>query len=104
MPAWANDHWTRPEQSKTLGPLPPQTYGRPLRLSAEVSIVLIREFGTPLNVVGPEPAPPPRAELPPVVTTLTSWLMPAPLGSSFASVDATPVMFRPRTLTTIALS
>src|SRR5258708_2565899 len=23
MPAWANDHWTRPEQSNALGPVAP---------------------------------------------------------------------------------
>ena len=34
MPACANDHCTRPEQSNEAGPAAPQTYGRPCRLSA----------------------------------------------------------------------
>src|SRR5262249_11934308 len=38
-PAWANDHCTRPEQSKDFGPFAPQMYGMPSRLSAARSMV-----------------------------------------------------------------
>src|SRR5580693_5937504 len=39
-PAWANDHWTSPEQSNELGPAAPHTYGRPCLLSAARSAVV----------------------------------------------------------------
>src|SRR5262249_4649950 len=51
-PARANDHCTRPEQSNTFGPLPPQTYGSPSRLCAALSIVMssaLLSVGYPLN-------------------------------------------------------
>src|SRR6266446_3652044 len=41
MPAERNDQPTRPEQSNEFGPVPPQRYGRPTRLVADVRTVEI---------------------------------------------------------------
>src|SRR3954451_6217270 len=39
-PLWANDHLTRPEQSKAFGPIAPQRYGFPSLASAVVIAAL----------------------------------------------------------------
>src|SRR5215469_3108300 len=96
IPACLNDHWTRPEQSNTSGPLPPQTYGLPRSLIATASMTLSCADEAPGSVDGPDPAAP--AAEPPVVTTLTSCWTPAPFGSNFATAAAAPLMSMPRTL------
>ena len=80
MPAWANDHWTRPEQSKEVGPAAPHTYGRPRLLSAAFSAAVswAAVMAPPLTVV---PGMVPTGAGPPGrVTSVTSGSTDAPLG------------------------
>src|SRR5579862_9448342 len=98
IPAWRNDHWTRPEQSKVVGPLPPHTYGSPRRLIAAASMTLIADEAAPPSVDGPAPAAPELELDPPWVTTLTSCSTLAPDGSRFPTALAAALMPRPRML------
>src|SRR5215469_16675295 len=64
IPAWRIDHWTRPEQSNTLGPAPPHTYGRPTLLSAAVR----NDLTCATVIPGPVAEVRPRAPADPWVT------------------------------------
>src|SRR5580700_8286544 len=81
-PACAIDHWTRPEQSNTLGPSPPQTYGRPRRLSAAFRNAMVCASLRPGPLVLP-PAAPAAATVPEVAFCATSDATAAPRGSTF---------------------
>src|ERR1017187_9212297 len=78
------DHWTRPEQSNTLGPSPPQTYGRPTRLLAAA-----RNRTSSAEVrPGPWPAVTPMAPAAAVVTVVppvVSWVTSAATDASFGA-------------------
>src|SRR5215469_10109023 len=60
-PARANDHWTRPEQSKWVGPAAPHTYGMPSRLIADLSIKFRADDETGDSADEPAPAAPEEA-------------------------------------------
>src|SRR5262245_58073195 len=51
MPACWNDHMTRPEQSKALGPDPPHEYGEPMRLRA--AWMMVDAAGVPPGATSP---------------------------------------------------
>src|SRR5277367_1561516 len=72
IPAWAIDHWTRPEQSKLVGPAAPHTYGMPSLLSAAARNPAVSAALRP----GPWPpaAPSPAAAVIAAVPPATTWV------------------------------
>src|ERR1700728_4324034 len=105
-PARANDHCTRPEQSKSVGPSPPHTYGMPSLLSAAsrnaTTSALVRPG--PSAAAPAIPAAPPVSARPDEADSATSDATAAFRGSSFLICFISVLRSACGALITIALS
>src|SRR5271166_1883742 len=102
-PAWANAHWTRPEQSNAVGPAAPHTYGRPRLLSAarNAAVSCAAVMASPLTAAPDEAVP--ANDPPGRVTTVTSGSTAAPRGRTALIRAASAATLAGGALTTIAL-
>src|SRR5690348_18402747 len=102
MPAWANDHWTRPEQSNEPGPVAPHTYGRPFLLSAARSASVSWDALTPPRPSAALGAVPTGDVRPDRVTSVTRASTPAPLGRTALILAVSEATLDGGALTTMA--